>query len=94
MQNWGYNAPIHWKTVQKMCERLKTQATKTPVEKPARLHGIHQVNGDTPPHDKIMSSALLTFCHNMSRAPERMIHPRVLPLAVFIRRRQRLRTTR
>lgn len=39
-----------------------------------RLDGIYQLNGETPPHDKIK-----TFCHNMSRASEPMIHPRALP---------------
>lgn len=34
-----------------MCEGLKKQVTETPVEKPARLQGTHQINGDTPPHD-------------------------------------------
>lgn len=53
-----------------MCERLKKQVTKTPVEKPSCLHRIHQINGDTPPHDKLMSSAFITFCHNMSRAAD------------------------
>lgn len=39
------------------------------------------MKSDTPPHDKMKSSAFLTFCHNMSRATEAMIHARVFLLS-------------